>query len=100
LTSEWGQEYFRKLYHFHRWTGFSVFEHDGSYPGDVDVTPRWPLQKGEEDSQWAQWRIIRDFYQWCRGEGIYLNVPGEPDPGHRRILHRHRRARPRLVHGG
>jgi hypothetical protein len=75
LTSEWGQEYFRKLYHFHRHTGFSVFEHDGSYPGDVDVTPRPPLQKGEHDSQWTQWRIIRDFYQWCRGEGIYLNVP-------------------------
>ena len=75
LTSEWGQEYFRKLYHFHRHTGFSVFEHDGSYPGDVDVTPRPPLQKGEHDSQWVQWRIIRDYYQWCRSEGIYLNVP-------------------------
>jgi hypothetical protein len=75
LTSGWGQEYFRKLYHFHRRTGFSAFEHDGSYPGDVDVTPRPPLQKGAEDSQWAQWRIIRDFYQWCRSEGIYLNVP-------------------------
>jgi hypothetical protein len=75
LTSEWGREYFRKLYHFHRHTGFSVFEHDGSYPGDVDVTPRPPLQKGESDSQWAQWQIIRDFYQWCRGEGIFLNVP-------------------------
>lgn len=75
LASGWGQEYFRKLYHFHRHTGFSVFEHDGSYPGDVDVTPRPPLQKDEHDSQWAQWRIIRDFYQWCRGEGIYLNVP-------------------------
>ncbi|MFZ9935856.1 MAG: alpha-galactosidase, partial [Luteolibacter sp.] len=45
LTSEWGREYFRKLYRFHRHTGFSVFEHDGSYPGDVDVTPRPPLQK-------------------------------------------------------
>lgn len=75
LTSEWGQEYFRKLYQFHRHTGFSVFEHDGSYPGDVDITPRPPLQKGEHDSRWAQWRIIRDFYQWCRSEGIYLNVP-------------------------
>jgi hypothetical protein len=75
LTSEWGQEYFRKLYDFHRHTGFSVFEHDGSYPGDADVTSRPPLQKGEHDSQWAQWRIIRDFYQWCRAEGIFLNVP-------------------------
>lgn len=75
LTSEWGREYFRKLYQFHRHTGFSVFEHDGSYPGDADVTPRPPLQKGGPDSQWAQWRIIRDFYQWCRGEGIFLNVP-------------------------
>ena len=75
LTSEWGLDYFRKLYAFFRHTGFSVFEHDGSYPGDVDVTPRPPLQKGAEDSRWAQWRIIRDYYQWCRSEGIFLNVP-------------------------
>lgn len=75
LTSEWGQDYFRKLYAFHRQTGFSVFEHDGSYPGDVDVTPRPPLQKGEQDSRWVQWKIIRDYYRWCRGQGIYLNVP-------------------------
>ncbi len=75
LTSAWGQEYFRKLHAFFQHTGFSVLEHDGSYPGDVDTTPRPPLQKGEHDSQWVQWRVIRDFYQWCRGRGVYLNVP-------------------------
>ncbi len=75
LTSEWGQDYFRKLHAFFEATGFRLLEHDGSYPGDVDVTPRPPLQKGEADSRWAQWRIIRDFYRWCRGQGIYLNVP-------------------------
>jgi hypothetical protein len=75
LTSEWGLDHFRRLYAFFRHTGFSVLEHDGSYPGDVDVTPRPPLQKGAEDSRWAQWQIIRDYYRWCRSEGIYLNVP-------------------------
>ncbi len=39
------------------------------------MTPRPPLQQGLEDSQWAQWQVIRDFYRWCRAEGIYLNVP-------------------------
>jgi hypothetical protein len=75
LTSDWGQDYFRKLYQFYEKTGFLLLEHDGSYPGDVDVTARPPLQKGEQDSRWAQWRIITDFYKWCRGQGVFLNVP-------------------------
>jgi hypothetical protein len=75
LTSEWGLRYFGKLRKLYQTTGFDILEHDGSYPGDWDVTPRPPLQRGLEDSQWAQWTIIRDFYRWCRAEGIYLNVP-------------------------
>jgi len=75
LTSPWGQQYFRKLYRFFDQTGFRLLEHDGSYPGDVDVTPRPPLQKGEQDSRWVQWRVISDFYKWCRANGVYLNVP-------------------------
>lgn len=75
LTSPWGQSYFENLYSFFEKTGFTLLEHDGSYPGDVDVLARPPLQKGKDDSRWAQWRIITDFYKWCRGRGIYLNVP-------------------------
>ncbi len=75
LTSQWGQDYFRKLYQFFEKTGMALLEHDGSYPGDIDITPRLPLQKGALDSRWAQWRIITDFYKWCRANGIYLNVP-------------------------
>ena len=75
LTSTWGQNYFRKLRQFYAKTGFRLLEHDGSYPGDVDVTPRPPLQKGINDSQWVQWRIISDYYKWCRANGVYLNVP-------------------------
>ena len=75
LTSPWGQAYFKRLYRFFPRTGFTLFEHDGSYPGDVDVTARPPLQKGELDSRWVQWRIISDFYKWCRADGVYLNVP-------------------------
>jgi len=75
LTSKWGQDYFRKLYAFFDKTGFTLLEHDGSYPGDRDTTARPPLQKGLDDSQWAQWRVISDFYKWCRANGVYLNVP-------------------------
>lgn len=75
LTSKWGQDYFRKLYNFNEKSGFKVFEHDGSYPGDWDETTRLPLQKGLNDSQWVQWDIIADFYKWCRGKGITLNIP-------------------------
>lgn len=75
LTSPWGLAYFRQLEKLYDATGFMVLEHDGSYPGDWDVTPRPPLQRGLDDSQWAQWRIIRDWYGRCRARGVYLNVP-------------------------
>lgn len=75
LASAWGQRYFATLRAFYEHTGFDLLEHDGSYPGDFDAAPRPPLQRGYDDSQWVQWRIVTGFYQWCRGRGIYLNVP-------------------------
>lgn len=75
LMSEWGQNYFRKLKKFYQRTGFMQFTHDGSYPGNVDVTPRPPLQRGLNDSRWHQFATIRDFYRWQRGEGVILRVP-------------------------
>ncbi len=75
LASAWGQDYFRKLYAFFEKTGFTLLEHDGSYPGDLDAAPRPPLQKGMADSRYVQWRIITDFYKFCRANGVYLNVP-------------------------
>jgi hypothetical protein len=75
LGSAWGEEYFRKLYHFIQYTGFDVFEHDGSYPGDVCMATTHPGHEGLEDSQWKQFKIITDFYKWCRARGVYLTVP-------------------------
>jgi len=75
LCSRWGQDYFRKLRQFFETTGCSVLEHDGSYPGDVCASTNHPGHFGLADSQWQQWRVISEFYQWCRGRGIYLNVP-------------------------
>jgi len=75
LCSRWGQDYFRKLRHFFETTGCNVLEHDGSYPGDLCASTRHPGHVGLEDSQWKQWKVISGFYQWCRGRGIYLNVP-------------------------
>jgi hypothetical protein len=75
LESRWGQDYFRKLYAFFEKTGMNLLEHDGSYPGDMCASTNHPGHKALADSQWTQWTRIRDFYQWCRGRGIYLNVP-------------------------
>ena len=75
LASPWGQAYFENLYEFYRNSGFTLLEHDGPYPGDVDAAARPPLQKGVHDSRWVQWKITSDFYKWCRAQGIYLNVP-------------------------
>ena len=75
LGSEWGLEYFKKLYRFIEYTGFDNFEHDGSYPGDVCMSTSHPGHEGLADSQWKQFKIITDFYKWCRGRGVYLTVP-------------------------
>jgi hypothetical protein len=75
LGSVWGEDYFRKLRQFFTETGCGVLEHDGSYPGDVCASTNHPGHSGLADSQWKQWKIISGFYEWCRGRGIYLNVP-------------------------
>jgi hypothetical protein len=75
LQSTWGTNYFRRLYEFHRDSGFMLLEHDGSYPGDPCASTQHPGHRGLADSRWNQWREIAAFYGWCRREGIYLNVP-------------------------
>ncbi|MBI5386043.1 MAG: hypothetical protein HZA90_15315 [Verrucomicrobia bacterium] len=75
IGSRWGQDYFRKLYQFFEKTGCGILEHDGSYPGDVCASTNHPGHRGLKDSQWTQWKTISGFYQWCRAQGIYLNVP-------------------------
>ncbi len=77
LCSAWGQDYFRKLYAFYEKTGFEMLEHDGSYPGDVCASTSHPGHSGLDDSQYRQWKTITDFYNWCRGRGVFLNVPDE-----------------------
>lgn len=75
LGSEWGLEYFRKMYRMFSETGFMTFTHDGNYPGDICASKDHPGHRGLEDSQYNQWKIIADFYKWCKGKGIYLRVP-------------------------
>lgn len=75
VTSEWGLRWLTKIRDFYERTGFDQFENDGPYPGDVDVTPRPPLQYGEQDSQWVQGRLIASLYQDLRAKGIYINAP-------------------------
>jgi hypothetical protein len=75
LGSAWGTNYFRRLYEFYERTGFELLEHDGSYPGDVCASTNHPGHDGLQDSRWRQWRQLTDFYQWCRGRGVYLNIP-------------------------
>jgi hypothetical protein len=75
LESEWGQNYFKTLYEFYQQTGMDILEHDGSYPGDVCASTTHPGHEQLADSQWKQFKKIRDYYKWCRANGIYLNVP-------------------------
>ncbi|MEZ5045070.1 MAG: alpha-galactosidase [Saprospiraceae bacterium] len=75
IGSEWGEAYFKKLYQFYEKTGFTLLEHDGSYPGDVCIATHHPGHRGYEDSRWNQYQVISTFYQWCRSKGIFLNIP-------------------------
>jgi hypothetical protein len=75
LCSQWGTEYFERMVQFHRDSGFQLLEHDGSYPGDPCASHDHPGHQGLEDSRWNQWQRISEFYGWCRGRGLYLNVP-------------------------
>ena len=75
LESQWGHDYFARLYEFHRTSGFTLLEHDGSYPGDPCGSQQHPGHNGYEDSRWNQWSRISEFYRWCRAEGLFLNVP-------------------------
>ncbi len=75
LGSKWGLEYFSKLKKFISETGFDLLEHDGSYPGDTCASTSHPGHRGYDDSQWAQFQEIAEFYRWCRANDVFLNVP-------------------------
>ena len=75
LGAKWGREYLDQLKSFMENTGLAVLEHDGSYPGDTCASTNHPFHQGFADSQWVQWKAITDLYKWCRGNGVYLNIP-------------------------
>jgi len=75
LCSKWGLEYFERLKTFITETGFEVLEHDGNYPGDACASTTHPGHRDYQDSQWKQWKLITEFYGWCRSKGVFLNVP-------------------------
>ena len=75
LGSKWGSEYLGKVHAFIEQTGMDLFEHDGSYPGDLCASTVHAGHRGLADSQWTQWKQITELYRWCRGRGVYLNVP-------------------------
>ena len=75
LCSQWGLDHLALLQKNLMAAGFLVHEHDGSYPGDVCGSTSHPGHKGLADSRWNQREQITKYYQWCRAQGIYLNVP-------------------------
>ena len=75
LCSNWGYDYFRKIRQFFEKTGMTVFENDGSYPGNVCASTVHAHHKGLKDSQWKQRKQIANLYQWMCENGIYMNIP-------------------------
>ena len=74
ILSNWGKDYFRKITEFYEKTGMDLLEHDGSYPGDF-CNAKNHDHSTYAGSQWLQWKVISDYYKWCRARGIHLNVP-------------------------
>ena len=75
LGAKWGQDYLAQLESFISQAGFSILEHDGSYPGDTCAATDHPFHHGLADSQWVQFQAIANFSKWCRANGSYLNIP-------------------------
>lgn len=75
LGTQWGRDYLDNIVAFTRYAGFTVFENDGSYPGDICCATDHPFHHGKEDSQWVMWKAITQQYQQLRAEGVYLNIP-------------------------
>ena len=75
LGARWGIDYLAQLKRFIEVAGLGVLEHDGSYPGDLCAATDHPGHRGLDDSQWVNWKAITGCYQWCRGAGVYLNIP-------------------------
>lgn len=75
VGSEWGQQYMKNIETYFKTTGQDIFEHDGSYPGDECASTNHPGHRGLADSQWTQYKTIKEFYQWCKSQGIFLNIP-------------------------
>lgn len=75
IGSKWGQQYMQNLETYFKTTGQDILEHDGSYPGDECASENHPGHRGLADSQWSQYQTIKSFYQWCKSQGIFLNVP-------------------------
>jgi hypothetical protein len=75
LASQWGLDYLDKLKYFFEKTGFDIFENDGPYPGDVCASTSHPGHEGLHDSQWVQFQLQKELYQWMNARGIYINAP-------------------------
>ena len=75
LGSQWGLDYLKKLEHFFKYTGFNILEHEGPYTGDFCAPTTHPGHKDYYDSQWKQWKLSTDFYQWLHKRDVYINAP-------------------------
>ena len=101
LTSDWGDKYFGNLRKFYEYTGFTIFENDGSYPGDRCHSKKHN-HKGYNDSQWENWKRMTGHYQWNLANNVYNNIPDWYflSGGHKCAMHYREKnfSKPRNIH--
>lgn len=74
IGSKRGIRYFDYLKKFLSATGFDFLELDGSYWGYLCNSESHPGHESGSDSQWQQWSMTDEFYQWLRQEGVYFTA--------------------------
>jgi len=75
LASEWADTYFPRLFRFLDEVGIDFIGVDGPYHGDVCASTKHAHHRGLEDSQWAQWERMTQYFRECLRQGRETTAP-------------------------
>lgn len=75
IASSWKDSYFANMWKFYDRTGFTSYNVDGPYHGDICASTTHKYHRGLEDSQWEQWKTQVDVIHECMRRGMRVQVP-------------------------
>lgn len=75
MASSWKERYFGNMWKFFDRTGFTAYNVDGPYHGDICASTTHKYHRGLADSQWEQWKIQVDVIHECLKKGMRVQMP-------------------------